>query len=613
MRKLRRKSLFIAVDIGIVWVSIFLAYYFRFFTSIPSTYFYQFILFGLFASIACIALNIIFKLYNRAWRYASIEDMLSILTVITWGSVISYFLTYFATDKLIPMSVFLLSFETMLLLSGGLRFGWRVYRSIRGKRLTSTQPALIIGAGDCGILIVNELKHNMNSTFRPIGFIDDDPNKLMEMICGIRVLGNRHQIPKICEQYDIRDIIIAMPSASKREVSMIIDICKTTKARLKIIPSLDNLISGKVTVNEIRDVDVEDLLGREPVRVQLDELAQYLADEVVMVTGAGGSIGSELCRQIAPLKPKSLILLGNSENEIFDMANELTANYPKIRLSTVIADVKDSERIESVFSKHRPKIVFHAAAHKHVPLMEENPDEAIKNNVFGTKNVADYAHRFGATKFVLISTDKAVNPTSVMGTTKRIAEMYLQGLSKISDTEFCVVRFGNVLGSRGSVIPKFKRQIAEGGPVTVTHKDMIRYFMTIPEAVQLIIQAGVYSKGGEVFVLDMGEPVRIVQLAEDMIRLSGFEPYRDIDIVFTGIRPGEKLYEELLTQEEGLVSTRNDRIFVSHTQETDYETISNDLDTLAKLTGASPIVIKRCLKSVVPSYTFEESDATAVS
>jgi len=419
-------------------------------------------------------------------------------------------------------------------------------------------------------------------------------------------LGTREDIPGIAKRYGVQEIIIAMPSAPGSVIRELVGICRQTKAELKTLPGLYELIDGQVTVNSIREVRVEDLLRREPVEVNLKEMSGYLKGHRVLVTGAGGSIGSELCRQVAGFNPSLLVLLGHDENPIFEIEQELRYKFPGLRLKTVIADVKDKVKINAVFDINKPQVVFHAAAHKHVPLMEANPEEAVKNNVLGTKNVADAADRAGTGIFVFISTDKAVNPTSVMGASKRVAEMLVQSMASKSDTCFTAVRFGNVLGSRGSVLPIFKEQLARGGPLTVTHPEMTRYFMTIPEAVQLVIQAGAMATGGEIFVLDMGEPVKIVDLAEDLIRFSGFEPYKDIDIEYTGIRPGEKLFEELLTAEEGTTATKHKRIYVAKANEIDEELLDEFICRFASrswVENREELLVM--LKELVPAYQRE--------
>lgn len=560
----KRMLALIAIDIFIVWVSITAAYIFRFSGDIPGEYQQQMLQFCVVSTVLCGVSMFMFRMYKRAWQYASVGEMLAIALSVLVGSIVSYLGMLVITGELVPISIFLLTFETMLILMGGARFAWRLYRGARsGKEAQATLvKVLIVGAGNCGALITKEILSFPETNWRIVGYIDDNPQKFKLRLMGYPVLGAREDIAKIVDKYDIDEIIIAMPSAPREHVSKIIEICKNTGAKVKMVPGMQDLITGKVSVNAIRNVEVEDLLGREPVKLDMSGINQYIADKTVLVTGAGGSIGSELCRQIAALAPERLLLLGHGENSIYTIEMELRTRFPWLELETIIADVQDRGRIMEVFSQYRPHTVFHAAAHKHVPLMERNPAEAVKNNVFGTRNVADSASQYGAERFVLISTDKAVNPTSVMGATKRIAEMYIQTLDAMSKTKFVAVRFGNVLGSRGSVIPRFKQQIAMGGPVTVTHPEMVRYFMTIPEAVQLVLQAGSFAEGGEIFVLDMGEPVRILQLAEDLIRLSGYEPYEEIGIEFSGIREGEKLYEELLTDEESVGRTTHQRIFI---------------------------------------------------
>ncbi|MNB89569.1 UDP-N-acetyl-alpha-D-glucosamine C6 dehydratase [compost metagenome] len=426
------------------------------------------------------------------------------------------------------------------------------------------------------------------------------------------IVGNRNFIPQAVEQLDISFIIIALPTAPQKELLEIIEICKSTKAQIKLMPSMTDILDGKMAINMIREVSVNDLLGRSPIEINTEEIRENLGSECILITGAGGSIGSELCRQLAAYRPKEMLLLGHGENSIYLIEQELRQLYPDQIIHPIIADIQDVSRIDNVFQKFRPSIVYHAAAHKHVPLMEMNPVEAVKNNVIGTRNVAEASAKYGAKRFILISSDKAVNPTSVMGATKRAAEMIINDQNSLSKTVFAAVRFGNVLGSRGSVIPLFKRQIENGGPVTVTHMDMVRYFMTIPEAVQLVIQASVLAQGGEVFVLDMGKPVRIYDLARDLIRLSGLEPDKDIPIVVTGIRPGEKLFEELLTEEEGLLVTNNYRIMISRPQSVSRSELNLVLGVLENLCKRYELMpsshqIKKLLKQLIPSYSgFQE-------
>ncbi|GIP39968.1 polysaccharide biosynthesis protein [Paenibacillus sp. J31TS4] len=594
--------LLVGVDIVLVWLSILTSYLLKFNGTVPAYYQSQLLLFGIVGSLGCTAAMIGWKLYRRVWQYASVGELLALFKAVTFAMLAAYCLTLLLTQKAVPLSVFLRSYETSLLLMGGLRFLWRIYRHSGMKREQAGRPSLVIGAGDCGTLIVKEMKQNVASTYYPVAFIDDDRNKQRQQIYGVPVLGGREAIHQAVVEHGIEDIIIAMPSVSKKVVSELIAICRQTSAKVKIIPDLDDLIQGKLSMKAIRDVRVEDLLGREPVQVDLEGIMDYVHRKRVLVTGAGGSIGSELCRQLGRFRPDCLVLVGHGENSIFSIEGELKRLYPELRLHSVIADIQDRKRMEEVFSLHRPQVVFHAAAHKHVPLMESNPSEAIKNNVFGTRNVAECADRWGAERFVLISSDKAVNPTSIMGATKRIAEQVIQSLDRVSETKYVAVRFGNVLGSRGSVIPFFKQQIEQGGPVTVTHPEMIRYFMTIPEAVQLVLQAGSFAKGGEIFILDMGEPVKILTLAEELIRLSGLKPGEDIEIAFSGIRPGEKLYEELLTQEEGLTSTRHNRIFVGKPSGIPKAEVDFAIKTLEKALTADAGLLREAVKHIVPTY-----------
>jgi FlaA1/EpsC-like NDP-sugar epimerase len=592
----------IGMDIVIVWCSILAAGLFVSYDGQGFVHPDQLLIYAAVATVICPVVMYVFKLYNRVWQYASVGELMSIVKAVSVICLSSYAISTIVSNSFVPMSLLILTFETSLLLKGGIRFGWRVFRDFYFKKAANQRRTLVIGAGDCGTLIAKELMFDRNSQMRPVAFIDDNPKKHHLQVLGLPIYGGRDRIAEVVDRLSIDDIVIALPSISKREISAIIEACKSTKAKLKIIPNLGDLIHGRITVKEIRDVDVEDLLGREPIKIDLQEVANYMKNKAVLVTGAGGSIGSELCRQISLFQPRKLLLLGHGENSIYNIEMELREKYPNLILETIIADVQDIGRMEQVFAAYSPQVVFHAAAHKHVPLMEKNPMEAIKNNVFGTRNVADCADRFGAERFVLISTDKAVNPTSVMGTTKRIAEMYVQSLNHYSKTKFAAVRFGNVLGSRGSVIPKFKEQIKNGGPVTVTHPDMTRYFMTIPEAVQLVIQAGAFADGGEVFVLDMGEPVKILDLAKDLIRLSGFEPNIDIEIAYSGIRPGEKLFEELLTTEEGLGSTKHNRIFIGKPSDIVRSELEYQMKQMEKTNGEDILEVYRKLQAVVPNY-----------
>lgn len=555
------------------------------------------------------------KMYHRVWRFASLREFAWILVAVAGAELGAYLLLLvpraFSPDFLVPASSYLLT--GVLIAAGvcGSRLAWRMWRDAP-RRVAPVAPLrrlLIVGAGSAGALVARELLYSKHSAMRPVAFIDDNKGKHRLNLLGLPILGGRGEIAAAVERLAIDDILIAIPTAAKRDLAEIISLCKDTAASVKIVPSVSELLSGRGP-ERFRDVSVEDLLGRDPVQADLESIAGYVAGKTVLITGAGGSIGSELCRQIAAHRPAHLLLLGHGENSIYEIEMELRHKHPGLTLLPVIADIQDQTAMRALFQTHRPAVVFHAAAHKHVPLMEHNPREAFKNNVLGTRNVAECAHFSGATHFVMISSDKAVNPTSIMGATKRLAEMLVQGLDSISDTKFAAVRFGNVLGSRGSVIPLFRKQIEQGGPVTVTHPDMTRYFMTIPEAVQLVIQAGALAEGGEIFILDMGRPVKIVKLAQDLIRLSGYEPDRDISIVFTGIRPGEKMYEELLTDEEGLTATKHNSIFVGKPGEVRWDGLQRMIAELEALAGRyEPFGCDERLKEAIRRFT--GTDGTA--
>ncbi|TEB08226.1 UDP-N-acetyl-alpha-D-glucosamine C6 dehydratase [Pelotomaculum schinkii] len=532
-------------------------------------------------TITFIAIFYVFKLYNRIWAYASTGELFAVIQAVTLGSLAAIAISFFAHAPL-PRSIVAMHWAFAILLMGGSRLLWRyAVEHLKTNGHKPSRRALIIGAGDGGAMVARELKGS-KSSFIPVGFIDDDPMKRNVTVLGLPVLGTREQIPEVVARLKISLVVIAMPSVEASVVRDIVEICRGTKAELRILPGMYQIIDGQVSVNHLRPVQLEDLLRREPVRVDLKEIAGYLGGKTVLITGAGGSIGSELCRQVAAVGPRKLVLLGHGENSVHSIWLELEEKFPGVALAIEIADIRDKPRVEDVFQTHRPDVVFHAAAHKHVPLMELHPAEAVKTNVFGTRNLAQAAVRFGASGFLLISTDKAVNPSSVMGATKRMAELIIARENMAGITIFTAVRFGNVLGSSGSVAPLFKKQIARGGPVTVTHPEMKRYFMTIPEAVQLVIQAGAMARGGEVFVLDMGEPVKIVDMARDMIKLSGLEPDKDIQIKFTGVRPGEKLFEELLTAEEGSSATEHKRIFTVRPSLVDVEALESELVNLSR-------------------------------
>lgn len=516
-------------------------------------------------------------LYRSLWKYAGTEELVKI--VLAAGVAAAAAIVYLEfTQQYFPRSIYVFSFVLDIVLIGGVRFGYRIVRDLRkpGAMVSlisvlrksqlgaEISKVMVVGAGDAGAAIIKDIKQHPDLGKKVVVAVDDNPNKLNQTIVGVKIAGNHTAIKQLARKYGVDEIIIAIPSANKKAIQDIVNECNKTRCKMKILPGISDLINEKVSISKLRDVDIEDLLGRDPVQVNLREITGYLEGKIVLVTGGGGSIGSELCRQIARFRPRKLIALDIYENSVFELSNEIRSAYPALEFEVVIASVRSRQRIREVFIKYKPHVVFHAAAHKHVPLMESNPKDAVINNIVGTKNMIDLADEYAVENFVLISTDKAVNPTNVMGATKRVAEMVLQEKSAHSRTSYSAVRFGNVLGSNGSVIPLFRKQIERGGPVTVTHEDITRYFMTIPEAVQLVIQAGAMATGGEIFILDMGDPVRIMDLAENVIRLSGYVPYVDIDIKVTGLRPGEKLYEELLLDEEGIEKTAHNKIFVGH-------------------------------------------------
>lgn len=491
----------------------------------------------------------VFKLYKKVWQYASIGELLGIFKAITLTIVFAAVVQGVIFHD-VYFRALAITWMLHMLLIGGTRFSWRLYRDTYTKQADNRKRTLVVGAGAAGMMVVRQLLHNNEAELLPVAFIDDDIHKQKLEILGVPVVGGVECIENIVRKKEITNIVIAIPSLSKKELNKIFQECSKTKAKTQILPMIEDLMSGKVSVKQFRDVQVEDLLGREPVQLDSESIVDTISGKTVLVTGAGGSIGSEICRQISNFNPEKLILFGHGENSIYSIDMELRQSYfGKIEIVPVIGDIQDRARVFSVMDTYKPDVVYHAAAHKHVPLMEYNPVEAVKNNIFGTKNVVEAADTFGVKTFVMISSDKAVNPTNVMGATKRFAELIVQQMAKHSQTKFVAVRFGNVLGSRGSVIPLFKKQIQAGGPVTVTHPEMTRYFMTIPEASRLVIQAGTLARGGEIFVLDMGEPVKIVDLAKNLIKLSGYS-VDEIGIEFTGLRPGEKMFEELLNENE---------------------------------------------------------------
>ncbi len=552
-----------------------------------------------------------FKFYSTLWQYAALGEMINIIIAVIVSAGINLAGIFIFVGRM-PLSYIVLYPICLGVLIGSERILYRyMLLKLRETRIRSDNPkeasinTMIIGAGEAARTLIREFKSSPETYNIIQCVIDDDDKKKGKYIQGYLVVGGREKIQECVKQYQIQEIIVAMPSANKKEIRKILEICKETNCKLKILPGIYQLVKGDVEISKLRVVQIEDLLGREPIKINLDEVMEYLEGKIVLVTGGGGSIGSELCRQIAAYHPKRLIIVDIYENNAYEIQQELKRKYPKMDLIVLIASVRNTHRMESIFYEYKPDVVYHAAAHKHVPLMEDSPNEAIKNNVFGTYKTAMAAAKYGTKRFVLISSDKAVNPTNIMGASKRICEMIIQILDKEYDTEFVAVRFGNVLGSNGSVIPLFEKQIAEGGPVTVTHPDIIRYFMTIPEAVSLVLQAGAYAKGGEIFVLDMGEPVKILVLAENLIRLSGYIPYEDIDIVFTGLRQGEKLYEELLMKEEGIQSTNNKLIYIGKPIKINEEVFREQLKKLKYAMNHDDLEIRKIVGEIVETYQFK--------
>ena len=547
-----------------------------------------------------VALFALLRLYNSLWDFAGADELIHIL--VACGIESGALLALVLPDVInLPRSFPVLFGMLMLIFTMIVRFSYRFFRRARVNN-SEMARTMLIGAGQAGALVLRELSGSRFSHNKVVCIIDDDPAKKGFQLMGVKVVGNRGDIEAMVEKYRISEIVLAIPTLSNQVKKEIWDICTRTGCKLKQMPGVYQLANGDVTIQQIRDIQIEDLLERDVVKVDNGGLSDLIRDKTVMVTGGGGSIGSELCRQLAGYKPKQLIIFDIYENNAYAIEQELRRNYPTLELHALIGSVRDAVRMDSVMEKFRPSVVFHAAAHKHVPLMETSPLEAVKNNIFGTYNTARAADKYGVDHFVLISTDKAVNPTNVMGTSKRVCEMIVQTFAEKSKTCFAAVRFGNVLGSNGSVIPLFREQIKKGGPVTVTHPEITRFFMTIPEAVSLVLQAGAFAQGGEIFVLDMGSPVKIDDLARNMIRLSGFEPDVDIPIVYSGLRPGEKLYEELLMSEEGLTKTANDLIYIGHKIDFDQALLQESLDKLAALTEGQDAQLRRELMHLVPTY-----------
>lgn len=552
----------------------------------------------------------LFRIYHSLWEYASIQELFNV--AIACGVSTGLQMVYVVmTQGRIPRSYYLLYYVILTILMGATRV---LYRLIRNKKYdiksmftkNDGDHVMVVGAGEAGTALIREIQTSDKLNYKICCAIDDDKTKHGRFIRSVPIVGGRNDIVKYAEKYKIDRIMIALPKLNARELKPILEICQQTDCEIHKVPGIYQLMNGEVSVSKLKKIGIEDLLGREPIKVELDSILGYVQDKVVLVTGGGGSIGSEICRQIASHNPKQLVIVEIYENDVYSLQQELIHKFPELNLRVLIASVRDEERIRSIFAKYKPEIVYHAAAHKHVPLMEKSPNEAIKNNVLGTYNVVKVSDEFGVKKFIQISTDKAVNPTNIMGASKRICEMIIQTYNKRSNTEYVAVRFGNVLGSNGSVVPLFKRQIAGGGPITVTHPEIIRYFMTIPEAVSLVLQAGAYAKGGEIFVLDMGEPVKILDLAKNMIRLSGLREGEDIEIVFTGLRPGEKLYEELLMEEEGMQTTPNNKIFIGRPIDVDENQLYEELELMREAVGVESKDLRKMVKEIVPTYVLPE-------
>ena len=605
-QKALRVACLVLADLILINLSAFLALYIRFefdFRQLYATTFLRDMLIYAGINSACTILIFhILKLYNSLWEFASVSELVR-TAFGCFFSAVFYMVGMFMLHLTVPRSFPAIYMLILCLLCGALRLSYRCVRRTRaGLHSEGEKRTMLIGGGQAGAIALREFQTSPRSENKVVCIIDDAPNKVGSYLGGVKIVGGRSAIARMAEKYDIDEIILAIPSASRQEKLQILNYCHNTSCTLRTLPGICQLANGEVRIEQIREVDIEDLLGRETVKIDLDEVAAYITGKTMLVTGGGGSIGSELCRQAAAQRPKRLIIFDIYENNAYDIQMELRRTHPELDLVVLIGSVRDRERVMQVFDRYRPDLVCHAAAHKHVPLMETSPFEAIKNNVFGTYNVAQAADRFGTQRFILISTDKAVNPTNVMGASKRLCEMIVQMMNDRSATEYVAVRFGNVLGSAGSVIPLFRKQIRSGGPVTVTDKRVIRYFMTIPEAVQLIFQAGAYARGGEIFVLDMGEPVRIDDLARNMIRLSGFEPDVDIPIVYTGLRPGEKLYEELLLSGEGMQKTKNDLIYIGHEIAFDPAAFEENLMLLRAIPESDEPALRAKLRELVPTF-----------
>lgn len=606
---MRKKILIVIADILAVIIAYGLALLLRFdmrYSKIPELYIEGYLYYIVLASVLLVCCYVIAKLYRSVWSYAGINEILKTCVASIVACVLTGVVFSIAIMRM-PISFYLIGWILVFGFTASIRMMYRLLRRMRikadnSKGNTERQNIMIIGAGAAGLVLLREYRNSYYLTDKVKIFIDDNAQKWNKYLDGVLIEGGRDKILESVEKYRINKIILAMPSADRKDIRDILEICKETDCQIQTVPGVYQLVNGEVNVSKLRNVEIEDLLGRDPIEVNLDEILGYIKGKTVLVTGGGGSIGSEICTQLAEHEVGHLIIFDIYENNAYDIQQKLRWNHPELNLTVLIGSVRNTHRINGVMKKYKPDVVFHVAAHKHVPLMEDSPNEAIKNNVFGTYKTASAAGRNHVKKFVLISTDKAVNPTNIMGASKRMCEMIVQTLNHFYETDFVAVRFGNVLGSNGSVIPLFKKQIAAGGPVTVTHPDIIRYFMTIPEAVSLVLQAGAYAKGGEIFVLDMGEPVKIADLAKNLIRLSGYKLGEDIEIEYTGLRPGEKLYEELLMDEEGLQDTENKMIHIGKPIDMDEEKFMHQLIKLRDAANDDSDAIRAMVKEIVPTY-----------
>ncbi|MEG1254715.1 nucleoside-diphosphate sugar epimerase/dehydratase [Clostridium sp.] len=608
---MKKEKKIIVVDAILIIMSLYLALLLKFDFKIQPEYVEFFKLSIIPVVIFTVIFNVIFKLYSNIWKYASIEELLSIVYSMTASNVVFIIYGYFITHTLLkskffrfPITVHIIFWLLSVVSLGGVRFLYRLLENNgSGKsEMKKKKNLLIIGAGDAGAILIKEIKNNTSLNYRIVGLIDDNTNKFGKRIHGVKVLGDRNKIKSICKLNKVDEIMLAMPSVDKRTKKDVLNICKQVTKNIKTMPGIYKIIDDNVNVNHMRDVNIDDLLGRDSIKLKSEHIDRYIKGKTILVTGGGGSIGSEIIRQIAKFEPKKILILDIYENNAYDLEMEFNRNCPDVNKQVIIASVRDLVRIEQVFNEHKPDVVFHAAAHKHVPLMEGNVGDAVKNNILGTYNVAKCCDKYSVDKFVLISTDKAVNPTNVMGATKRFCELIIQAFNENSKTDYVAVRFGNVLGSNGSVIPLFKKQIEKGGPVTITHPEITRFFMTIPEAAQLVIQAGGLAEGGEIFVLDMGKPVKMVDLARDLITLSGYKPDVDIKIEYVGLRPGEKLYEELLMDEVALTSTEHNKIFVEKPKDATMEFIQEAIEKFRNVDNMSKEEIIKLIQEKVPTY-----------